>query len=746
MYHDNYQLLGWSKTNDCANGNIKYYDTEKTTHISSNITYYACYKAVVNGNRLVNSGAAYDGGEELQCGSSVYVTNCYKENGVHYCLTDKNRKVYRDKLVNADKLSETECVNVSDDKKIETEIIESPKIEENTKKCPNYDIPNNKRGNVSFSVCYEKQSSKININKILDGVCDTNNGYYPNVETSANICDDDNNYICTKNYYVSCRRKDDRPTMNAVSGVAGSDGRGTIRVTARAIVGNIQSYYFSNKYTIPTKDSEGWINLNGNTFEITDQAGIKYIWVMDTYGNISNTVSAAVIDTTNTSTTLRNIELYDNNDNIQTLTASVGYYNNTIKDSKYVRLANDLRKDSNILADGFNPFDMEYKLEVSSPTITVYATLTSNDSKYVDGYEPRTVNLSYGINTILIKIQDKEGKTRTYTILVTRNDDRTSDNTLNNIEVGVGKINFNSNVTDYKIEIPKDTKKVNVNATISSDKAVYASEYEPGEVEITGDTTVKLIKVLSETGSSRTYVLTFVKEGTGIVSDESLQIKELYIKGVNLSFEKEISNYSLSVDYSMDSINIYPVLNDNNSYYSIYVKRKGQSDYNLVSSTGVKLDVGENFVEIAVHNNTGDVSYYRLTIIRKEFGLDISNDTSLKELKVLGYDINFNPAVKDYTVKIKQEKSLVITAVPNNNRSEVFIRGNDELTGFSTVRIKVVAENGDALTYSVDIKKDAFNKVIEIASVILGVVIILVSSCIIVIKKKNRQRKEYFEE
>ena len=135
-----------------------------------------------------------------------------------------------------------------------------------------------------------------------------------------------------------------------------------------------------------------------------------------------------------------------------------------------------------------------------------------------------------------------------------------------------------------------------------------------------------------------------------------------------------------------------------------------------------------------------------MTIIRKEFGLDISDDTTLKELKVLGYNIKFNPNKKDYTVKIKQEKSLVITAVPNSNRAEVFIRGNDELTGFSTVRVKVVAENGEFETYSIDIKKDAFNKTIEIASIIVGAVIIIVSSCIIVIKKKSRAKREYFEE
>ena len=74
----------------------------------------------------------------------------------------------------------------------------------------------------------------------------------------------------------------------------------------------------------------------------------------------------------------------------------------------------------------------------------------------------------------------------------------------------------------------------------------------------------------------------------------------------------------------------------------------------LSSDKGINLDVGENFIEIKVIDKENEVSYYRITIIRKEFGLDISNDTTLKDLRVLGYDIQFNPNKKDYTVRIKK--------------------------------------------------------------------------------------------
>ena len=685
-------------------------------------------------------------GDGYVCGEALYITTCTDTECNYSKISkydgsevSKSGTVERYPLKLSSEAASNEC------QKKEPE----EKVDENLKKCSNSSIKNmRKKGN--YTICYSETDSESVIKERLEKYygCDTGAGYYfDRTSVVANSVADCNGYgICKRTYSVACIRgkSDVRPTMSVKSGIVDSSGYGYIKVTAAAKEGQIDSYYYSDYYTSPTESSR-WIKTNGNSFEIKSSPGVKYIWVKDTKGNISYGVSGAVIDTTNNKTTVKKLELYDDKGHIQTPKRNVSY-NDSIKDARYVKLSNNLGMDSNILADGFNPFDMEYKLEVSSPTLTVYATLTSTDSKYVDGFEPRTVNLSYGVNTILIKIQDNEGKIRTYTIIATRNDDRTSDNTLNNIELSVGKIKFNSNVTDYKIEIPSNTNSVDVKATISSDKASYVSGYEPGEVVINDDTAVKLIKVISQTGSTRTYVLTFVKKGTDYIEDESLQLKDLVIPGVYLPFESTVANYSMSVEYETESINIKPLLNDENGYYEIYIKNAKNTEYTITSNNGVALEPGENFIEIDVVNSEGIISHYRLTVIRKEFGLGISDDKTLKDLKVLGYNINFKPTTKEYTVRIKQEKSLVITAVPNSNRAEVFIRGNDELTGFSTVRIKVVAENGEFETYSIDIKKDAFNKTIEYISIALGVVIIFVSSCIIVMKKKKRAKKEYFEE
>ena len=766
MYRDGQgQLIGWTSviTNgapDCSNG-VVVTDLTKTNTINSSVGFYACYQEIFNATRYIQKDAAADGGAEIECGLGVEIKYCNKENGVGYCYfndsTNTLRKVYRDHLAIEDDAALATCDGNADT--VEEEVTDD-EMAKKLKACIKKDMVNGNEFNYTtsfeYDFCYRKKSLKTydeRLEKVKEHfTCDTRNGYTLD-ETSIEeekYCDDDGNCVAT--YYLDCikgkRGENKRPTLEVTPAKA-SGGVGYISVKAYAKVGEIEAYYASDDYLTPTNSSEGWESVESNSFQIQSTPGVKYIWVKDSEGNISNVVSGAVIDTEHANTTLRNVEVYDANGNIQSLAGSgTAYKVNDVTDSKYVRLSNDLNKDSKVIADGFNPYDMEYKLEVSSPTVSVYATLTSTDSNYVAGYEPRTVNLKYGINTVLIKIVNKEGITRTYTILVTRTDDRTSDNTLSDISVSVGEINFNANVTDYKIEVPKTTTSIDVNATIASDKASYVSGYEPENVLMVGNTTVKLITVKSETGRTRTYVLTFIKEGTDTITKESLQLESLKIPGVHVAFEEDVANYSLSVGYETDVIDINTVLKNDDSIIALSLKKKNDSDYKVVSSKGIGLDVGENFVDIKVVDKENEESHYRLTIIRKEFGLDISNDTSLKDLKVLNHNNNiaFDPNKKEYTIKIKQEKSLVITAVPNSNRAEVFIRGNDELTGFSTVRVKVIAENGEFETYSIDIKKDAFNKTIDIASIVAGIVIILVSSGIIIVKKKAKAKKEYFEE
>ena len=577
-------------------------------------------------------------------------------------------------------------------------------------------------------ICYEKKNNKIVDSTDVMDMFTCAKDYTQNpVEQTENTCDKVKNGTCHKTYLVSCSNGT-RPAIEISASLlnAATQGKGTITIKGRKISNDIKSYYLDDSEN-PTVDSQwkDFTDSNAVAYELKD-AGLYYAWVRDDKGILSRPMFAIVHDADITNT-LKSLDVKDANDVSVTLNSIEG--ENAYLDvmpSGYSLLSNRLKNDTSLA--GFDALSMGYKIDVNSSKISVFATLTSDDASYVEGYEPRTVDLDYGENKILIKIKNKDGKVRTYTIIATRTDERVSNNLLSDLTVSKGKIEFDPYVTDYDISVPKNTKKVSINAMLASDTSSFVEGHEPREVELNDDITTQIIEVLSESGITRSYVLTFTKSGAEEDTTNSAYLDSLSIAGTAIDFNKEIYEYSVTVPYEYSSVNVYAFPESDNAFAEVLGDR------------GLK--VGPNNVKITVTNGKLTKTY-NVTVNRKEAGLEISNDVTLSSLTIKNYGIDFSPDKLDYVVKIKREKSLIITATPTSNRSQVYMYGNNSLTGFSTVRIKVVAENGATNIYSIDIQKDSYNKALEITAAIIGGVLILGAGIIIVVRKKNKKMKEY---
>lgn len=576
-----------------------------------------------------------------------------------------------------------------------------------------------------IKICYEKKNNKITESIDVMDMFTCAKDYTQNpVEKTENTCNKVKNGTCHKTYLVSCSNGT-RPAVE-ISASLLNQGLGTITIKGRKISNEVKSYYLDNSEN-PTVDSTWKDFADANTIAYEQKpAGLYYAWVKDDQGILSRPMFAIVHDADITNT-LESLSVKDANDVAVTLNSIEG--ENAYLDvmpSGYSLLSNRLKNDKALA--GFDALSMGYKIEVNSSKISVFATLTSNDASYVEGYEPRTVDLDYGENKILIKIKNKEGKVRTYTIIATRTDNRVSNNLLTDLTVSKGKIEFDPYVTDYNIEVPKNTKKVSINGTLASDTSSFVEGNEPREIELTEDITTSVLEVISESGITRSYVLTFIKKGAEEETSTSAYLDTLTIEGTAIDFNKEIYEYSVTVPYEYSSVNVYAF---------------PESDKAIAEVEGDRgLEVGANNLKITVKNGKLTKTY-TVTVIRKEAGLEISNDVTLSSLTIKNYGIDFSPEKLDYKVKIKREKSLIITATPTSNRSEVYMYGNNSLTGFSTVRVKVVAENGATNIYSIDIQKDSYNKALEMTAVIIGSVIILGTGIIIVVRKKHKKMKEY---
>lgn len=590
--------------------------------------------------------------------------------------------------------------------------------------CNSSDKQTNVVGNITIKICNSEDNVE-NRDKFV--TCATD--YKKTYKLVNDHCGDNPSASCYREYEYTCTFGK-APGISASAGIIDANGFGTINITGYDY-GNVglKGYFISPGY-IPS-ESSNWEKFDSNNKATTKQpAGTYFVWAMNNKNVMSNSVLVKVYDA-NLSTTMSSFGIIDDNTGelLQMKQMDNKVANaDQIVDAKYALLSNKLLAD----ADGssFDSLTTSYEITTTSNKIALYATLTSEDAEYVEGYEPRTVYLDYGENAVNIIILNKEGRQRIYSFIVTRIDDRDNDNTLKDIKLSKGKIDFDPYVTNYDVEIGKNTKKVSINAELNSEYSYFVEGFEPRTIDITEDRQSAVLKVMSDAGSIRSYVITFTKKGYTDEKSESAYLSSLSVPGTQLAFDRETYDYTVTVPYDTDRIPVYAFAESEEATVEI-------SDSN-------DLDVGDNQVEIVVKNGK-NTKVYNLNIIRKQEGLDVSNSTKLGMLSIKGYDINFDPNVLDYTVKIKREKTLMIAATPESNRADIYMYGNNDLTGFSTVRIKVIAENGSTEIYSIDIKKDAYNKKLEIIVASVGCLVIIISGIIIISKRKKNNKKEYME-
>lgn len=788
---------------DTKNSN-KLFCTGNNNTITAKVCYYDEYKGgntggssggnapveeppVVSNNEEVNSvyyakGEGFSG-SSIACGDKLYVTTCTKTNDPICNVSSINDKAvsntqirksnivknqnetgcfqkieryiaektyyYSDKGLSKDK-TEIGCGSIVTFKKeiksscdgksceveyngktvyVNIDYITSDKPacqnQDETKTCETSKKVTNAKGDVTVSIC-KNDDTEDTRNKIVSCAED----YEFKYKLTNDTCKDSNSDNCYKDYLYTCSYIK-RPGVNASAGVVGSNGKGIITVTG-VPYGNIGILgYHVSSGDEPTVNS-GWSTFNAinNSFSIERSAGTYFIWAINNKRRISYPVLAKVYDA-DLSTTLASFKVQDGNGNdintnISSLDGTVGYTTG-VKDSKYALLSNSLIADS---VGGFDKLTTSYELSVTANKIALYATLTSSDATYVSGYEPRTIDLDYGRNVALIKIVNKDGKERCYTFIINRVDDRNNSNLLKNVKLSRGSIDFDPYTTNYDVKISRFTKKVSVNAELDSSTSTFIKGYEPREVEITEDRQSVVLKVISETGSIRSYVITFIRNGEDKDNINSTFLSSLTVPGTMLGFDKETYDYTITVPYETEDLPIYAFAESETASVTVG------------NNTGLK--VGNNLIQIEVKNNN-KTRIYSLHVIRKESGLDISNSSRLGTLSIKNYNIEFSPDKLDYEVKIKREKTLLISATPESNRADIYMYGNNDLTGFSTIRVKVIAENGLTNIYSIDIQKAAYNKKIEIIASVAGVSALLIVSLVIYLKKKNNKRKEYLE-
>lgn len=210
---------------------------------------------------------------------------------------------------------------------------------------------------------------------------------------------------------------------------------------------------------------------------------------------------------------------------------------------------------------------------------------------------------------------------------------------------------------------------------------------------------------------------------------------------LNPSFSKDITEYYTEVDLSVTKITTKVNLSNNNAKVTV--------------SGNKNLKEGKNTIELKVTAEDGTQKKYYIYATRTN-NTEKSN-ANLEQLELEDYEITpeFNSSITNYNAIIdKNTDKINVKAVAENNKAQIKISGNEEMTNDENkIEIKVTAEDGKATkTYTINIEKKAEqqqeateekkvnviaeNK--EPAVIAIGVILIFIILISLKIIKKNK--------
>ena len=362
--------------------------------------------------------------------------------------------------------------------------------------------------------------------------------------------------------------------------------------------------------------------------------------------------------------------------------------------NKTIRVTDTNNYLSNItLSEGTIDFDKSkttYDVKnINGSTIDITATLESSYAKISGDVGKK--NLKFGLNTFKITVTSEAGVNRVYTLNIYRNDNRDKTNTLSSLEIENYKISpdFNKNTVNYTLTVKKDVTSVKINATLDSDKSSFNKGYGPRTVNLNYGVNTILIKVTSESDSTKTYTVKVTREDD---RSSNNYLKSLNVSSGDFEFNKKTQNYSFTVQNEVTSIKVLAVAEDEKSTIS------GAKTYNLKE--------GLNKINIVVTAENKQTRTYTLQVTRIVKNINKEVNNKLKFLEISNYQINFDPETTIYNLTIENESSLDIIPKVQDLTSSVVINGNENLKDGSVIKLVVTAVDGSTKEYIINISKN----------------------------------------
>lgn len=134
---------------------------------------------------------------------------------------------------------------------------------------------------------------------------------------------------------------------------------------------------------------------------------------------------------------------------------------------------------------------------------------------------------------------------------------------LEKIEIKGYTIEYNSQILEYSINVPKETTIDDIKITVTPFSNKAKAEITKPDTLVAGEN--QFIITVTENEERVNYIIKVFKE-----SEPAPYLVDLFIDGYLLDFKKDTLNYELKINHNTDSLNIFAVPNDPSNKVDIY--------------------------------------------------------------------------------------------------------------------------------------------------------------------------------
>ena len=363
---------------------------------------------------------------------------------------------------------------------------------------------------------------------------------------------------------------------------------------------------------------------------------------------------------------------------------------------------------------GFKKDKLEYSTTVPNNVAEVEIYAEKQDEKAtVEG--TGKVSLKEGNNTFKVKVTAEDGKTtKTYTLTIKR---KTADEQAK--EDGEARLKslgikpeeydftgFNSEKTEYSVQVPNEVEEIEVYATATNSKAQITGI---GMITLKEGVNELPVEVIAVDGTKKTYKLMVTRAESENISGttvEKLGLSELSIKGLKLSpsFNVGIYEYKATLTEDISSIEITATANNQDATIEIIGNENFQQGENIITILVKNEEKEENATyQIIVNKNVTQVEGTVQTSWLKPATWGKEEIIKLAIILVLVILIIIAIILK---VKItKESKNSIVTDLPGADELDKAIAEHQELAEEEINNEEIIQKDEAKANYLEEIAK-----------------------------------------